>query len=845
MSSAESPHHSPSPPAEQPSLASTASAPQLSLKRRKRHKSAAAALPASSATSPPPASKLASPAPNSSSSLSPAHPPGATRLTPPLRDVSASSPRSTPPPASAPTPHAKASCGGDEVQEEEERKESVTAAVPNRVSQRREAASQQRSAAPSPSAPRSSQAPHAGQPSPQPPLPPQASSAERGHSRVKTREVDGKAEVEAKRATARPPPSSSPMQPPSTVAPSTSSPCTSSSDSSPVSSVSRSPSTSSPTAPPAVRPVLPSPTSTVSPSPLPPATAAATPSAIWARLTSSWARKAQSAPPSSSAPQQSTESQPVVSSSSPSPAASSLSSASAVPVAAAQRASPDVSLSSAPAVQSPSPASSSPLPSSASPRREVEHQRLPANVQTKGQAAVPDGHQQGGHANSATSHGKKVVRRRVVPASSQQPPRLTSTPSSLASSAASAAPVSSISAVGRRRLRHAQLSQLHTAASHDEKAATSTAARHAQPEWRPQRILARGTDLHQLRSALPSTAAASKPEPPHSGEPGGGDSAYSSPTAHSPDLPQDATALSSLHDLSFRQQSTTDSSLTQRTLPASACAPGVAPRAASDSHIPPWPPRQSALREDDDWKSEGKSRTRSQPAAVVAYEDEEDSFEPHAERRTTAQYGHSSLLAVPRSTIRTDIWGQPLSPARSDDASFQSSPNPGASWEGHTPSPPLSSSLSSAFGSSALFSYAQPTPSFSLPSVVIHSAPFLSPLSSAVRLEDLQQSYDSLLSDGEDDDDGAEQWTVEAEESITAAWSSTTASSSAQSFRLSSPSLAWTRPTTIIDDVAKRQSVLSQHVAVASSSLSSAARPFVPQEERPASAALTATAPEL
>ena len=289
-------------------------------------------------------------------------------------------------------------------------------------------------------------------------------------------------------------------------------------------------------------------------------------------------------------------------------------------------------------------------------------------------------------------------------------------------------------------------------------------------------------------------------------------------------------------------------------------------------HATLWGPLDSA-------HDEGRARTRSQPQAIITYGGEDGAAAREHSLSHARGYDHRGLMP-PLSPFRSDIWGQPVSPARSegDDGShggedaeaalINGRTDARAHWDLLTPSPPAPSSLPSTFGfltaprpglggghsfdQSSLFSYTQPALGGDAlrssvarrvfddeddldaapPSVIIHSAPFLSPLSSAVRLEELQQRYDHLLSDGDEADDGV---VVEAKRRCGAS-DDLVPPSPAQFFPLHPSSVGWTRPMTIIDDKdggddgGRRQSRIAHPTPSGgpSSDLSVAARPFYP-----------------
>ena len=864
-SSAERADHLTLPSTAQPTISPTASALLSSVKRRKRRKSAAAAAHSSSSFSPAPVQSVP-PAPTSSPSQTPSAPPSAALLVPPPLPPRPDEPLSAR--YSAAWPPRAPLAEAEEVS----------------VEARGWAAKAHSKGTPAPALSHQ-RLPHvqpARQPSQQSPVPPQPSSAERDHSWERGRKNERKSTGEAKKATARPPPPACPAVSPPTSASSTSSSSSAAASAPSLASfASHLPATAPSAVPRAASPSVSSPASSVVPTALPPASD--NPSATWARLASTWARKAQAGeasilppPLPSSVPP---PTRPLPSSSPPSAASSALPQTPAVAVS--HRAAPNLNATSA----SPAPRSPSPMSSSVSPR--VEDRRLPAKVFNSRHAPAGDGHQQSSDRGPHTPHDNGVLRRRSASALSQQRQRFTSTATAIATSTpSSVSPASSFSAIGRRQVRHQHLSLEQSNASQEYlTTAVSSAARRAAQEWRPQRILARGTGLQQLQTPISSIAPVAITESKlrtHEGEDGREARSHSPQPSHSPDLPYSVTTPHLVLSTPPRQRLDVESLSTQWTPPASSCSSGVAPRSASDSHLPRWPPRSSvsplsprssAVEEDDGWTSESKSRTRSQPVPIITYGDEEDHashFNPQPRQWDPMRYDRGTLLSVPHSTFRTDIWGQPVSPARSDDASLYSTSDAGPSWDRLTPSPPRSSALSSAFGSSdshhrfvlgnssaSLFSYTQPIPlsehpsslrqrrtldddaeEASQPSVVIHSAPFLSPLSSAVRLEDLQQSYDSLLSDGEDEGDGAVEprLAVPQRQSINADEATIMPPPPAHYSLVSSPSLAWTRPTTVIDDAHEaaddagrgKLSMAPPHPAIATSlsNLSIAARPF-------------------
>ena len=221
-----------------------------------------------------------------------------------------------------------------------------------------------------------------------------------------------------------------------------------------------------------------------------------------------------------------------------------------------------------------------------------------------------------------------------------------------------------------------------------------------------------------------------------------------------------------------------------------------------------------------DWGTQ-RTRTRSQPQPVITYGDEED---VEGVSDPVVREGFDRRVAAPVG-FGVDMWRRQLSPGDTEDggADDEADALGGAAqlrsqrWDSLTPSPPGASSVPSYpfAGSRSLFSFTQPGSLDDTGSRAtsegrrlfdgdgsegggigpIHSAPFLSPLSSAVGLEDLQQSYDSLLSDGDEDDNGLEEPRRRSGGPLDAV-----PPSPAHFFLLSSPSVAWTRPVTIIDD---------------------------------------------
>ena len=386
-------------------------------------------------------------------------------------------------------------------------------------------------------------------------------------------------------------------------------------------------------------------------------------------------------------------------------------------------------------------------------------------------------------------------------------------------------------------------------------------------EWRPQRILARGTDLSHALSLAPS-------HPTSSSE---------------PQFQQDLQKPPSTPDLSLLP------------LPSHASAPSE--RMGGESGVPPWihhvyglnhpltppgPPGPTSLwspsgdptYDEADWAR--RRPTRSQPQSVITYGDE-------VERAGEVRYERRTLPMVAPAHFHRDIWGQPLSPIDGEEVGHRREDGEAAfinttaaqraqRWDSLTPSPPISSSVPPAYsfngsghptiGSnlerSSLFSYTQGLPSLNDGNaasrtaqsrralsgeeddgigggevVTIRSAPFLSPLSSAVGLEDLQQSYDHLLSDGDEDDDGLASGVRGSHSGPI----DVVPPSPAHFFLLSSPSIAWTRPVTIIHDkeMAEEESGkrggrggiagvqgVHPHLNPPISDLSVAARPFYP-----------------